>query len=198
MRLGIVEKQSQAFPVAIGTVRLDLLHLGAAIPDLPHGDGSIQRHGVGRTRQWVEDAFDLGFPYPDIEIEIMLTVARRDCRRLSGRAGRKRRREETDQAGEDATAGAHLELHCLWSPLDDAVVGECNDQGRRNFKMNWSVFPRMLGSNTPAVCGSSGLARMALSASNLKPAASTSRRTVEGSMRCRVSVTSGGDPFAAV
>src|SRR6185437_536829 len=52
--------------------------------------------------------------------------------------------------------------------------------GLRNFRMNWSVCPRIVGSNTMAVRGSAGLARTELSESNLNPAASTSRRTVEG------------------
>src|SRR5208282_172854 len=69
--------------------------------------------------------------------------------------------------------------------------------GLRNFRMNWSVCPRIVLSNTGAVRGSAGLARIELSESNLKPAASTSRRTVEDSMRCKVSVTSAGAPRAA-
>src|SRR6202171_4871527 len=69
--------------------------------------------------------------------------------------------------------------------------------GLRNFRMNWSVCPRIVGSNTLAVRGSAGLARIELSESNLKPAASTSRRTVEDSMRCKVSVTFAGAPRAA-
>jgi len=63
--------------------------------------------------------------------------------------------------------------------------------------MNWSVCPRIVGSNTLAVRGSAELARIELSESNLKPAASTSRRTVEDSMRCKVSVTFAGAPGAA-
>ena len=70
-------------------------------------------------------------------------------------------------------------------------------RSRLNFRMNWSVRPRIEGSNTPAVKGSAGLASSALSLSNLNPAASTSRRTVEGSIRCSVSVTSAGAPLAA-
>src|SRR5205823_13880593 len=65
----------------------------------------------------------------------------------------------------------------------------------RNFRMNWSVCPRIVWSNTLAVRGSAGLARIELSESNLKPAASTSRRTVEDSMRCKVSVTFAGFKF---
>jgi hypothetical protein len=41
VRLGIVKKQGQAFPVAVGAVGFDLLQLGTAVPDLPHRDGSI-------------------------------------------------------------------------------------------------------------------------------------------------------------
>jgi len=41
--------------------------------------------------------------------------------------------------------------------------------------MNWSVCPRIVWSNTLAVRGSAGLARIELSESNLNPAASTSR-----------------------
>jgi len=51
-------------------------------------------------------------------------------------------------------------------------------------------------SNTLAVRGSAGLARIELSESNLNPAASTSRRTVEDSIRCNVSVTSAAAPGA--
>jgi hypothetical protein len=51
--------------------------------------------------------------------------------------------------------------------------------------MNWSACPRIVLSNTFAVRGSAGLARIELSESNLNPAASTSRRTVEDSIRCR-------------
>src|ERR1700681_4223169 len=69
--------------------------------------------------------------------------------------------------------------------------------GLRNFRMNWSVCPRIVWSNTLAVRGSAGLARIELSESNLNPAASTSRRTVEDSMRCKVSVTFAGAPRAA-
>src|SRR3979490_2227740 len=69
--------------------------------------------------------------------------------------------------------------------------------GLRNFRMNWSVCPRIVWSNTLAVRGSAGLARIELSESNLKPAASTSRRTVQDSMRCKVSVTFAGAPRAA-
>ena len=58
--------------------------------------------------------------------------------------------------------------------------------------MNWSVCPRIVASNTLVERGSAGLARIELSESNLSPAASTSRRTVDASMRCKVSVTFAG------
>src|SRR5499425_3951249 len=75
--------------------------------------------------------------------------------------------------------------------------GHVHYLGLRNFRMNWSVCPRIVASNTLAVRGSAGLARIELSESNLNPAASTSRRTVEDSMRCNVSVTFAGAPGAA-
>ena len=46
--------------------------------------------------------------------------------------------------------------------------------GFLNFRMNWSVWPRMAASNTLAVRGSSLLRSTSLLPSNLKPAASTS------------------------
>jgi hypothetical protein len=70
-------------------------------------------------------------------------------------------------------------------------------RGLRNLKMNCCVCPWMDGSNTFMVRGSAGLSRITLSPSKTKPAASTSRRTMEGSMRCRVSVTSAEAPGAA-
>src|SRR5258708_25783507 len=68
--------------------------------------------------------------------------------------------------------------------------------GLRNFRMNWSVCPRIVWSNTLAVRGSAGLARIELSEPNLNPAASTSRRTVEDAMRFKGSVTFAGAPRA--
>src|ERR1700674_5040053 len=84
-----------------------------------------------------------------------------------------------------------------------ALTGTCGSTrnpdylGLRNLRMNWSVCPRIVWSNTSDVRGSAGLARIELSESNLNPAASTSRRTVEDSMRCKVSVTFAGAPRAA-
>src|SRR5262249_45563090 len=90
-----------------------------------------------------------------------------------------------------------IEFHHDLALLCAAVGAPRPARGLRNFRMNWSVCPRIVGSNTRAVRGSAGLARIELSESNLNPAASTSRRTVEASIRCRVSVTSGAAPAAA-
>ena len=56
------------------------------------------------------------------------------------------------------------------------------------------MWPRIDLSNTVAVCGSAGLASTVLSPWNLKPAGSTSRRTVESSMRATLDDGAGNVP----
>ena len=49
MRVGIVKKQGQPFPVAFWTVSFDFLQLGAAIPDFAYCDSSLELNRVGRA-----------------------------------------------------------------------------------------------------------------------------------------------------
>src|ERR1700728_1495312 len=117
---GIVKKQGHTFPVAVGTVSLDLLQLSTAIPDFPYRHRSIELDGIGRAGQGVEDASDVGLPHTEIEIEIMRAVPDGGFGRLCGLArgaGRKREGNPTDRAGEDADTDVLWQLHheqLLW------------------------------------------------------------------------------------
>src|SRR6202040_449732 len=117
-------------------------------------------------------------------------------------AGRRCGHPEHHQASDAHHHSTHGSVHtaspaslCLYS----ASQGGSHPHylGLRNFRMNWSVCPRIVWSNTLAVRESAGLARIELSESNLNPTASTSRRTVEDSIRCKGSVTSAAAPGAA-
>src|SRR6266581_8827257 len=75
MCFGVVEKQGHALLMTIGAIRLDLLPLRAPIPDFVRGYGAVELNRFVRSRQRVEDAFDMRFPNAEIEIEIMLSIA---------------------------------------------------------------------------------------------------------------------------
>ena len=72
-----------------------------------------------------------------------------------------------------------------------------DQSGFLNRYANWSVCPRMLGSNTIFEWSSAGFASTVLSPSSTKPAAVTSALTTAGSMRWRVLVTSADAPATA-
>ncbi len=64
--------------MTIGAIRLDLLPLRAPIPDFVRGDGAVELNRFVRSRQRLEDAFDMRFPNTEVEIEIMLSIAAGD------------------------------------------------------------------------------------------------------------------------
>ncbi len=65
-------------PMTIRAVGLDLLPLRAPTPDLLHGHGAVQLNRFVRSRQRVEDAFDMRFPDAEVEVEITLSVVAGD------------------------------------------------------------------------------------------------------------------------
>ena len=67
VRLRIVEKQGQAFPVTVGTICIDLLQLAAAIPDFADSHCAILQ------------ARDVRLPGSEVEIEIVLPIPFRGC-----------------------------------------------------------------------------------------------------------------------
>src|SRR6516162_1087167 len=53
-RLRIVQTQGQSFEVAGGTIDLDLVQLGAAVPHLEAGAGTVKLHPVSRACQRIQ------------------------------------------------------------------------------------------------------------------------------------------------
>src|SRR5215469_14241835 len=82
MCLRVVEKESEALPVTVRSVSLDLFQERAPVPDLVHRDGAVELDRLSVSRQRVGDALDMGVPHAEVEIEIVLPIVLRDlhCR----------------------------------------------------------------------------------------------------------------------
>src|ERR1700677_2164421 len=74
MGLRVVEKECHPFPVTGRAFGLDLFELSAAIPDLAHGDGSVEFDRFGWGREGVRNALDVGVPDAKVEVEVVLPV----------------------------------------------------------------------------------------------------------------------------
>src|SRR5579863_5582809 len=75
MRLRVIEEQGETFEMAGRTIGLDLLQLRATVPNLPDVNRAVQIHPIIGAAKWMQEAMDMGFPCPYIEIEIMLSVS---------------------------------------------------------------------------------------------------------------------------
>ncbi len=76
IRLRIVETQAQTFEVTGWAIGLELQQIGAAIPDLADDRRAFHVDPGRRAGQGMQAALYVCFPGADLEIEIMLAVAR--------------------------------------------------------------------------------------------------------------------------
>jgi len=90
MCFGVIEKQGHALPVTIWSIRLDLLPVRASTPDRSRGLSAVQFNRFIRSRQRIEEAFDMRFPYTEGEVEVVLPIALWGVRFRLVRAGRPR------------------------------------------------------------------------------------------------------------
>src|SRR5262249_47402914 len=103
VRLRVVEKQRQTLPVAFRSVDLDLLELGAAVPERAHDDEPVHLDGLGRLREGMKEALDLRVPDTDVEVEVVPAVAKR-----RGGGGRDAQEERSGEQEAMDAHGSHL------------------------------------------------------------------------------------------
>src|SRR5438309_1514627 len=89
MGLGIVEKEQQILDVPAGPVGLEFFELRAAIPNLTRDQSAVVLHPSRGTGKRMLQASDVSLPVTEVEVEIMLSVARGGSR---GSRARLRRR----------------------------------------------------------------------------------------------------------
>src|SRR5579864_6077669 len=74
VRPRVVQEQGHAFEMTARPVRLDLLDLCFAIPDLVDHHGAVQLGPVVGAAERMLQAADMSFPTTEVEIEIVLPV----------------------------------------------------------------------------------------------------------------------------
>jgi hypothetical protein len=62
-------------PLTLWSVGFDFFELCFPAPNRPHGNGSFQYEGLGWARERIEHAPEVRMPYPDVEVEVVLTIA---------------------------------------------------------------------------------------------------------------------------
>ncbi len=76
MRDGVVPAQGQQLQVSGRPVGLEFREVGASVPYFFHHGDAVHFHPVLRSRQGMQQALGVGLPIAQVEVEIMLSVAR--------------------------------------------------------------------------------------------------------------------------
>src|ERR1700751_281531 len=74
VRVRIVKPDCHSFDMARRTIRLELVHIGASIPQLPRHGGATELHPLLRSGKRVHQAAVMKTPFAYVEIEVVLSI----------------------------------------------------------------------------------------------------------------------------
>src|ERR1700683_2866097 len=114
MRLRIVQKHRQSFPMSFRTVGLNLFQPRAPTPNRSYRDRPVEFEHVARSRERIEPTADGRMPHASVEIEIVRSVSRlwrtcylaeRERALLPAHAEQKKNRHNPEQISNAACFG---------------------------------------------------------------------------------------------
>src|SRR5215472_1815572 len=102
MRLRIVQAQRQTFDVASWTTDLQFDQIGTAVPDFPDDGCAVIFDPGGGTSERVHQAFHVGLPTTNLEVEVVLPILFCELRAGSWRGSKPCEPRHRQQSGNHA------------------------------------------------------------------------------------------------